>query len=127
MRLVLVNLAQICAVAAHGAGSEQAIVGWCGQVGAGLCESRNRNEAWLGMDVVAREEIQAVELICRHEALNLIQYGKRIERAQLRLQSVGSEPDRMAVGFTGLRAAGLAEVAAHAAFAEGDKRLDVGA
>ena len=74
--------------------------------------------------VVAAEKLETQQIVAGHEALNLVEDCKRIERAQLRLEVVGGEPDGVTVGLAGLRAAALAHVGAEA-FAEGNERAHV--
>ena len=71
----------------------------------------DRDKSGLRRNVVAAEEIEAVELVAGNEALDLVEDSERIEGAEARLKAVGGEPDGVTVGFPGLCAAGLAEVA----------------
>ena len=79
------------------------------------------------MDIVAAEEIEAVELVAGDEALNLVEQRERIEGAELRLEAVGREPDGVAVGFarSARRATGRDRPVTPRA--EGNQRFDVGA
>jgi hypothetical protein len=75
--------------------------------------------------IVAAEELEAEELVVAgDEALDLVEDGEGIEGAGFGLHVVGGHPHAVAIGFAGLRAAGLAEVGAEA-FAEGDEGFDV--
>ena len=80
------------------------------------------------MLVVAGEELQAHEVVVAgDEALDLVEDGGGVEGAEARLEVVGGEPDGVAVGLAGLRAAGLAHVGAGPAvrLAEGDELANV--
>jgi hypothetical protein len=108
--LVLVELGECCGVRAEDAGSEQAIVSGQDKIAGRGRQGAYRDEARLGWNVVAAKEIQAIELVGRYEPLDLVENGERIKRAQARFKTVGCEPDGVAVGFAGLRSAGLAHV-----------------
>ncbi len=60
--------------------------------------------------------------ITRDEALNFVEYGKRIEGAEFRFEAVGFEPDGVTVGLAGLRSARLAQISGDARFAERNQR-----
>ena len=81
----------------------------------------------LGVHVVAREKIDAIESVAGNEALDFVERGERIEGAEFGLEAVGFKPDGVPVGLAGLRAARLAEIAGGAAFAERNERADVDA
>ena len=78
-------------------------------------EGRGGHEARLGVHVVAGEEIDTIEGVAGNEAGDFIQHGERIEGAEFGLEAVGLEPDGVAVGLAGLRAARLAEIGGDAA------------
>jgi hypothetical protein len=75
------------------------------------------------MLVVAREQLQRSQVYSRGPAADLVENGERIEGAEARLEVVGGQPDGVAVGLAGLRAAGLAHVGAPRYFrrAKGDQ------
>jgi hypothetical protein len=83
------------------------------------------------VDVVASEEIDAVESVAGNETLDFVENGKRIEGAEFGLKAVGFKPDGVPIGFAGLRAAGLAEIGGGATrisvLAKGDERADIDA
>ena len=65
--------------------------------------------------VVAGQELQAEELVvARDETLDLVEDGEGVEGAELGLEVVRGDPDRVAVGFARFRTAGLALVSAEA-------------
>ncbi len=80
-----------------------------------------------GVHVVAREKIDAIELVAGNEALDFVEDGERIEGAEFGFKAVGFKPDSVPVGLARLRAARLAKIASGAAFAKGNKRADVDA
>ena len=84
-------------------------------------ESRNRNEARLRGHIVAAEKIHAVEFVSGDQTLDLVEHRQRIEWAEPGLEAVSREPDGMAVGLAGLRAARLAEIGVDAGLAEGNQ------
>src|SRR5579862_1027020 len=106
--LVFVEFLECSAVAAEGSGGEEPVVRGNDVVDAG--DGRKRHEAGFGGNVIAAEKVKPVQLVAGHEALDFIENGKRIERTKFGLEAVGCKPDGMAIGFSGLRAAGLAEV-----------------
>ena len=78
----------------------------------------------LQMLIVAAEKLKAQQVVAGDEALNLVENCERIERAELRFEVVGGEPDGVTVGLAGLCATGLAHVGANA-FAEGHECANV--
>src|SRR3569833_1903150 len=103
--LMFFEIADSFAVAAQRAGSEEAIVAWLHQVGTARCECGYRNKSGLGVNVIATEEIDAIKLVRRNKALDLVENGERVKRADSRFESLGCEPDCVAVSFAHLSAA----------------------
>jgi len=73
--------------------------------GCGRGECRDGNKARFRAHIVAAEQFDAIKRVAGNEALDFVEYDKRIEGAEARLEVVGREPDAVTVGFTGLRAA----------------------
>src|SRR5258706_16207836 len=67
------------------------------------------------MLTVARQQVHSRHVITGNQPLNLIQNCRRIERAQLRLQSLSIKPHRMTVGLARLRSARLSHVSMRSA------------
>ncbi len=74
--------------------------------------------------VVAGQQVDPRNVVARNQALNLVQNGGRLEGTHLRLQTVGLEPNRMAVGFARLCPARLAHIGALAG-SEWDQLADI--
>ena len=64
-------------------------------------------------------------VVAGHQPLNLVEDRERIERAEPGLEIVGGQPDGVAVGLAGLRAARLAHVGANAAVPNGTSVLHI--
>jgi hypothetical protein len=73
--LVLVEFSEGSCVLAEDAGGKEAIVGGKDQV-AGRDQVAHGDEAWLGLGVVAAEEIEPVQFIGRDQALDLVENGE---------------------------------------------------
>src|SRR5260370_25960206 len=78
------------------------------------------------MLVVAGEELEGLDVVAGDEALDLVEDGHGLERAEAWLEILSGEPYSVAIGLARLPAAGLAHVGAEA-FAEGNQRAHVGA
>ncbi len=118
MRLVLLNLTQVSAKTSHRARGKQSVVRRRNQIDTRGRQRGYRNKARLGTHVVARKQIQPVELVRGHQPLNLIQHRQRIEGAELRFEPVRSKPHRVLIGLSRLRTARLSQIRAHSAFSE---------
>src|ERR1700761_6607670 len=123
---MLLKVCEAGAVSTQGTGGEEAIVRRLHKRLGASGECGDRNEARLGLDIIAAEQVQAIELVARNKPLDLVEKRQRIKGAQLWLQSIGGEPDGMAVGFASLGTARLAKVGLNAAMAEGNEFFPVG-
>ena len=111
--------------AAECARGEQSIVRREDEVAAVADLDESGRGCGLQVLVVAGQKLEAQQVVAGDEALDLVEDGEGIEGAELGLQVVGGEPDSVAVGLAGLRAAGLAHVGAEAPLPKGTSCLNV--
>src|SRR5271156_500096 len=112
------NFSELGAVSAQCAGGVKHVIRRQDKI-APDCTGIDLNQLRFQMLVVPGKQIEARNIIGRHQPLNLIEDGEGIEWTQLRFQVIRRQPYRVAVGFAGLLSTGLAEVGADA-FAERD-------
>src|SRR5665213_1457174 len=122
--LEIADVVQRGRVAAEGAGGEECVAGGKDEIAAGCLDLDKVRGGGCEVLVVTGEQLQARERVAGNESLDLVENGHGIEGAEARLKVVRGEPDGMAVGLAGLRAAGLAHISAKAG-AEGNERADI--
>src|SRR6185437_13389007 len=97
-------------IAPERAGGEERVAGGQDEVAAVGIDLDEATGGGNEVLVVAGEQLEARKRVAGDEALDLVQNGHGIEGAEAWLKVVGGEPDGVAVGFAGLRAAGLAHI-----------------
>ena len=115
---MLFQIFQSVAVSPERTRGEQSIVRRLDHAGSRRCERGNRNKSRLRLHIVAAKQIQTVELVARHQPLNLIEKRERIKGAQLWFQAIGRKPDSVPIRLARLRSSRLPKIGSHSARAE---------